>query len=256
MTALLAAEAFLYSPSPPQRCALKLHASLQRFAWTEADAPGVVARRGHPDEPLFCLETALKASYLCLHSYRHFRVSWVERPRLVATGQAAGAAGGAGGAWLVGVVGCLPASRPAARPPPLAPRSSPRTAGPSCEPAALLSCPATLASPAGPGRRACRSPQPAPPAAAAPRVAPAARQHADVAAYRHGAVPLPPLRVAAGAGPGCELPAVLGPRRAGGRLQGHTVDGQCAGRRAGGRYGLCGLAGWVGCVSRVSRWAV
>lgn len=29
-------------------------------------------RRGLPDEPLFCFETALKACYLCMHTYRHF----------------------------------------------------------------------------------------------------------------------------------------------------------------------------------------
>jgi hypothetical protein len=74
MTALLLAEAFLYSPSAPQADAVKLHSALQRFSWTEAEAPAVLAERGHPDEPLFCFETALKACYLGLHSYRHFRV--------------------------------------------------------------------------------------------------------------------------------------------------------------------------------------
>lgn len=75
MTTLLLAEALLYSPSPPQQAAVKLHSSLQQFSWTEAGAPAVLAKRGHPSEPLFCFETALKACYFCLHSYRHFRVS-------------------------------------------------------------------------------------------------------------------------------------------------------------------------------------
>ena len=35
-------------------------------------APAVEERRGLPDEPLFCFETALKACYLCMHTYRHF----------------------------------------------------------------------------------------------------------------------------------------------------------------------------------------
>lgn len=33
---------------------------------------GLVAGRGHPEEPCFCLETALKALYASLHAYRHF----------------------------------------------------------------------------------------------------------------------------------------------------------------------------------------
>ncbi|PRW59946.1 alpha beta-hydrolase [Chlorella sorokiniana] len=65
-------EAFLYCPSEPKDCALKLHSLLQRFAWTEAEAPAVFAERGLPDEPLFCFETALKMSYFCMHIYRHF----------------------------------------------------------------------------------------------------------------------------------------------------------------------------------------
>jgi len=40
----------------------------------EAAMPEVQAQRGLPDEPLFCFETCLKACYLALHSYRHFRV--------------------------------------------------------------------------------------------------------------------------------------------------------------------------------------
>ena len=74
MTCLLAAESVLYSPAPPTKCALRRHSQLQRFAWAEAEAPAVAAARALPGEPLFCFETCLKACYLCLHSYRHFRV--------------------------------------------------------------------------------------------------------------------------------------------------------------------------------------
>lgn len=34
----LCLQAFLYCPSEPSDCALKLHSTLQRFAWTEAEA--------------------------------------------------------------------------------------------------------------------------------------------------------------------------------------------------------------------------
>lgn len=33
----LAPQAFLYCPSEPKDCALKLHALLQQFAWTESE---------------------------------------------------------------------------------------------------------------------------------------------------------------------------------------------------------------------------
>ena len=66
MTVLLLTEAFLYSPSAPQLCAVRLFETLQLFAWTEAEAPGVQRGRAGglpPDEPLFCFETMLKACY-------------------------------------------------------------------------------------------------------------------------------------------------------------------------------------------------
>lgn len=65
-------EAVLYCPSEPKDCALKLHSLLQKFSWTESEAPAMHAERGLPDEPLFCFETALKLSYYCMHIYRHF----------------------------------------------------------------------------------------------------------------------------------------------------------------------------------------
>lgn len=36
----------------------------------------MLAARGLPDEPVFCFETALKACYASLHTYRHFNVRW------------------------------------------------------------------------------------------------------------------------------------------------------------------------------------
>lgn len=111
MSLLLAEEAFLFSPSTPKLAAVKLHTSLQRFAWTEAEvgspgclrllrshsstrsrcaarphlatpsrppgtqAPAVQQQRGLPGEPLFCFETAMRAIYYCMHTYRHFRAS-------------------------------------------------------------------------------------------------------------------------------------------------------------------------------------
>lgn len=74
MSILLVVEAYLFSPSDPHGCALKLHTALQQFAWVEAAAPALQRRRGLPDEPLFCFETMLKSCYFALHSYRHFRV--------------------------------------------------------------------------------------------------------------------------------------------------------------------------------------
>ena len=57
-------------------------AALQQFAWTEAEVPGRLAARSAAvqggvgeGEPLFCVETALKLTYVSLHMYRHFRVS-------------------------------------------------------------------------------------------------------------------------------------------------------------------------------------
>ncbi|KAL4458650.1 hypothetical protein ABPG75_013515 [Micractinium tetrahymenae] len=73
MSILLVVEAYLYSPSMPHDRALKLHTTLQQFAWVEAAAPAVQQQRGLPGEPLFCFESALKTCYFALHSYRHFR---------------------------------------------------------------------------------------------------------------------------------------------------------------------------------------
>lgn len=73
MTILLVVEAYLYSPSDPHDCALKLHTTLQQFAWLEAAVPAVQQQRGLPGEPLFCFETMIKTCYFALHSYRHFR---------------------------------------------------------------------------------------------------------------------------------------------------------------------------------------
>ena len=76
MTLLVIVEAILYSPAAPHESALKLYSQLQQFAWTEGGVPAALQARGLPDnEPIFCFETALKASYFCMHTYRHFRVS-------------------------------------------------------------------------------------------------------------------------------------------------------------------------------------
>lgn len=63
MSVLVAVEAILYSPAAPEGASLRHFEHLQQFAWTEAEAPAVQARRGLPDEPLFCFETAVKACY-------------------------------------------------------------------------------------------------------------------------------------------------------------------------------------------------
>jgi hypothetical protein len=74
LTAQIFAEAYLYCPRAPHQSAVKLHSSLQQFAWTEGSAPDVLAKRGYAEDPLFVFETALKSCYFYLHSYRHFRV--------------------------------------------------------------------------------------------------------------------------------------------------------------------------------------
>lgn len=54
-------------PPPPVPHTCKPHR-------TEADVPALVADRGFPEEPCFCVETALKSFYLSLHAYNHFKV--------------------------------------------------------------------------------------------------------------------------------------------------------------------------------------
>ena len=41
---------------------------------TERGLPRLLEQRGHPEEPCFCFETALKAAYCSLHVYCHFEV--------------------------------------------------------------------------------------------------------------------------------------------------------------------------------------
>ncbi|EFN58927.1 hypothetical protein CHLNCDRAFT_140897 [Chlorella variabilis] len=72
MTGTVVVESLLFMPSAPNAATAKLHHQLQQFAWTEAQLPGLLERRGLPEEPCFCLETTLKAAYFSLHVYRHF----------------------------------------------------------------------------------------------------------------------------------------------------------------------------------------
>lgn len=68
-------------PTPGPSPSVCLHAALQQFAWTEAEVPAKLTARSasvqggvSESEPLFCVETALKLTYVSLHMYRHFRV--------------------------------------------------------------------------------------------------------------------------------------------------------------------------------------
>ncbi|KAK9818417.1 hypothetical protein WJX72_012370 [[Myrmecia] bisecta] len=62
MTGLAIWVAFLATPKTPNKDA-SLLVWLQEYAITEAEKPARLARRGLPNEPMFCFETALKLQY-------------------------------------------------------------------------------------------------------------------------------------------------------------------------------------------------
>ena len=44
--------------------------ALSMFAWTEKDVSSVVDVRGYPDEPVFCMETALMCLFWSISAYQ------------------------------------------------------------------------------------------------------------------------------------------------------------------------------------------
>lgn len=241
-TILLVVEAVLYSPAEPQGSALKLHSSLQQFAWTEAEVRGAVRscawlQRQRPPcamptlrdiPPSFRWRLTPPAGAGGVRAARLPRGAAVllrDEPQalLLQPAHLPALPGGwlLGGRAQLGFLALRRAPAPCTLPPTCVHSHAPGLPSPTALPLALhplLLPPPSLSFPS-------------------------AGEHRVQPGNRLGALRLHPPRVAARPQARHELPAGLGGRRPGRLLPRHPVPRQHQGRRQGAAAGSSGRTG-------------